>query len=752
MNTSHRTRFWNILLTVILLLSLALTGCSTGEDTDEPQGETETIPTEETETFPSEEGETPEVEPQGEAGTWLVMLYQDADDEVLEQDIFIDLNEAELVGSTEYVTIVAQLDRLDGGFDGGGDETAAKRYLITQDDDLENIGSEELEDLGEINMGDKDTLVDFALWAIENFPADNYVLILSDHGGGWTGGWSDNDPVQGGGLSMEQIDLALGEIIEQAGIGQFELLGFDACLMAQVESLTAITPHARYAVASEETEPSLGWAYASFLGPLTENPAMDGADLSRAIVESYIVQDFRLVDDEARRSFLGGDYSTEAAVEYLAKDITLTAVDLSQMGALNQALNDLAVALASDDPTVAAAARAYAQSYKDVFGKKEDPAFLDLGHFAALAAEESGDEDVIAAAQALLDQVQATVVAERHGDQRPGSTGFSIYFPDSDLYGLTLTGTTSLDYTSSVSRFAAASLWDDFLTAYYTGSEIDPGSADLSVLEPAFPSEDLAALAERSKPAADVTPASPVSGDIAVEPLEVSADEIPTDGVVTINTTVSGSNVAYIYIYTIYYNEEDDSYLTADVSFIAADAVKEVGGVTYPDWGDSGEVAIEFDWEPTVYFLSDGNEENDQFALFEPEVYGATSEDDVYTVYGLFAFGGSGEPLEAMLQFDGNGDMRSAWVFSGDEQAGRPRQVTPEPGDTFTIWDEWMEYDEAEQDWVYNYYEGGTITFGETPLTMVPYYAFPGVYEVGIVAVDFDGNLVEEYAEIIVTE
>ncbi len=737
MNTSHRTRFWNFLLTVILLLSLALTSCSTGEETDVPQDEIETAPA--------------QVEPQGEAGTWLVMLYQDADDEVLEQDIFIDLNEAELVGSTEYVTIIAQLDRLDGGFDGGGDETTAKRYLITQDDDLENIASEELEDLGEINMGDMDTLVDFAVWAIESYPADNYVLILSDHGGGWTGGWSDNDPVQGGGLSMEQIDLALGEIIEQTGIGQFEMLGFDACLMAQVESLTAIAPHARYAVASEETEPSLGWAYASFLEPLTQNPGMDGAGLSRAIVESYITQDFRLVDDEARRSFLGGDYSTEAAVEYMAKDITLTAVDLSQMSALNQALNDLAAALASDDPAVAAAARAYAQSYKDVFGKKEAPAFIDLGHFAALAAEESDDEAVVAAAQALLDQVQAAVVAERHGDQRPGSTGFSIYFPNSDLYGLTLTGASSLDYTSSVSRFAAASLWDDFLTAYYTGGEVDPDSADLSVLEPAFPSEELAALADRSKPAADVTPVSPVAGSITVEPLEISAEEIPTDGVVTINTTVSGSNVAYIYIYTIFYNEEDDSYLTADIDFITADSVKEVGGVTYPDWGD-GEIPIELDWEPTVYFLSDGNEENDQFALFEPEVYGAASEDDVYTVYGLYAFGGSGEPLEAMLQFDGNGDMRSAWVFSGDEQAGRPRQVTPEPGDTFTIWDEWMEYDEAGQDWVYNYYEGGTITFGETPLTMVPYYAFPGVYEIGIVAVDFDGNLVEEYAEVIVSE
>ena len=31
------------------------------------------------------------------------MLYQDADDKILEKDIFLDLNEAERVGSTDQV-------------------------------------------------------------------------------------------------------------------------------------------------------------------------------------------------------------------------------------------------------------------------------------------------------------------------------------------------------------------------------------------------------------------------------------------------------------------------------------------------------------------------------------------------------------------------------------------------------------------------------------------------------------------------
>ena len=42
---------------------------------------------------------------------WLVMMYQDADDQILEQDIYMDLNEAEKVGSSDRVTIVSQFDR-----------------------------------------------------------------------------------------------------------------------------------------------------------------------------------------------------------------------------------------------------------------------------------------------------------------------------------------------------------------------------------------------------------------------------------------------------------------------------------------------------------------------------------------------------------------------------------------------------------------------------------------------------------------
>lgn len=120
--------------------------------------------------------------------TWLVMLYEDADDKILEQDVCVDLNEAERVGSSDTVRIVAQLDRFKGGYTGDGDWTSTRRFYVTQDNDLQHIGSQLVADLGEKNMADPETLIDFVTWAMQTFPADKYALILSDHGMGWPGG------------------------------------------------------------------------------------------------------------------------------------------------------------------------------------------------------------------------------------------------------------------------------------------------------------------------------------------------------------------------------------------------------------------------------------------------------------------------------------------------------------------------------------------------------------------------------------
>ena len=71
----------------------------------------------------------------------------------------------ELVGSNPQMNIVVQLDRAQGAFNGDGDWTDTRRYLVTQDNDVNTITSPVVESIGEADMGNPQTLVDFVSWA-----------------------------------------------------------------------------------------------------------------------------------------------------------------------------------------------------------------------------------------------------------------------------------------------------------------------------------------------------------------------------------------------------------------------------------------------------------------------------------------------------------------------------------------------------------------------------------------------------------
>ncbi|HEY6073954.1 MAG TPA: clostripain-related cysteine peptidase, partial [Anaerolineales bacterium] len=431
---------------------------------------------------------TPPVPAASSGNTWTVMLYQDADDEILEKDIFVDFNEAERVGSSDNVRIVSQIDRFAGAYQGDGNWTGARRYYLTQDNDLAHINSQLAQDLGEVDMSDGNSLVDFVKWAASNFPADHYVLILSDHGMGWPGGWSDpapggsdnnNAPLAsrlGENIYLDELDKALQASRQAAGIDKFDIVGMDACLMAQLEVMAALQPHAHYAVASEETEPSLGWAYASFLGDLVRNPDMDAAQLSKLIVQSYIQDDQRITDPAARADFLsqgspmGGIFgynpaSADQVVAQLEQSVTISAMNLDTLPALMDSMNSFAYSLQNEDQQLVAEARSYTQSYTSIFGRQVPPAYIDLGHFALLLENNTSNSSVKAAAAQLVSSLQNTVIAERHGNGKKGSTGLAIYFPNSTLYSSPLAGPQS--YNLIASRFANASLWDDFLGFHY---------------------------------------------------------------------------------------------------------------------------------------------------------------------------------------------------------------------------------------------------------------------------------------------
>ncbi|MCB8928375.1 MAG: hypothetical protein H6652_22445 [Ardenticatenaceae bacterium] len=672
--------------------------------------------------------------------TWTVMLYQDADDKILEEDIFLDMNEAERIGSSENVQIVAQLDRFSGGFSGDGNWTTARRYYVTRDNDLQTINSELVEDLGEVNMADGQTLVDFVVWAVENYPADKYVLIMSDHGIGWPGGWSDPDPnvpadrslpitaALGNDLFLMEIDEALTEIRAQTGIDQFELIGMDACLMGGVEIFSALAPHARYAVASQEVEPALGWAYAGFLEELTTNPGIDGADLGRLIVDSYIRDDQRILDPEARQGLLGGsnplgglfglfggqsNISTQQLVTQMEQNVTLTAADLSQVPALVDSINTLSLALSRDSQQTIAQTRTYAQSFTSVFGNNVPPSYIDLGHFAQLLAQNSGNSEVDQAINGVLQAIEQVVIAEKHGPNKPGSTGVSIYFPNSQLYGNPITGPQS--YTAVANTFTNASLWDDFLAFHYTG---EPFSA--SDVGAAIPTTAVR---------------GPGTGDITIAPITTSSDEAAPGEPVLLTTEISGENIGYVKLMVGFLDTAANSLLVIDSDYLESSDTREVGGLYYPVWPDEPFV-LEFEWEPVVFAISDGNDSI--VTLFQPQTYGASFEDATYAVDGIYTYNDGAQRMARLLFRDGV--LQQVYGFNNEDGTGGPREIIPQAGDQFTVLERWMDLDANGNVTETVTEEAGTLTFSDQTLIWVDLDAAVGEYVVGFIVEDFDGN------------
>ncbi len=691
-------------------------------------------------------GFTPPAGLSGDGQTWLVMLYQDADDKILEQDIYLDLNEAERVGSSERVHIVAQLDRYQGGYTGDGNWSTTKRFYVTRDTDLSRIGSQEIADLGEVNMADGDTLVDFVTWAMETFPADRHVLILSDHGMGWPGGWTDPAPGGRGGdaialadmgdhLFLMELDEALQEIRSRTGLDKFELVGMDACLMGHLEVFTMLAPHARYAVASQETEPALGWAYTSFLGALAANPNLDGRQLGALIVDSYIQEDQRIVDDQARAEFLsrgsplGGTWGLPTAqqlAQQMEGGITLATVDLGAIQALNSSVNGLAYALQGVSQNQVARARSYAQSFTSIFGQQVPPSYLDLGHFTQLLRTEAGSAEVGRAADEVLAALGRAIIAEKHGHKKPGATGVSIYFPNSQIYQSRYAGPQS--YTTVAGRFANESLWDDFLTFHYTGRPFQPTSGAISV------------------PDRSATIEGPGAGAIEVSPVQASSDVAAPGQPIVLSTDISGENIGYVLLFVGFYDQSANSIFVVDNDYLEGGETREIDGVYYPDWGSS-DFTMEFEWEPIVFAISDGVDS--VVALFKPEVYGATFEEAVYSVDGIYTYAADGESRYARLYFS-NGVLRQVFGFTGEAGVGAPREITPNTGDTFTVLDTWMDMDSSGNPAGTVSLEGGTLTFGDQMFTWEELDAAPGVYVVGFVVKDLDGNSYESLGVITV--
>ncbi len=157
---------------------------------------------------------------------------------------------------------------------------AVERYLY------DTNGLQRVESLPDADMGDANTLADFVRYGAQ-IAADHRVFVFWDHGGGSAAGVCFDERT-GNCLDLNEIRQAFTATHQpSADNPPFEMIGFDACLMATYDTVNTLDGLARFMTASEEVEPGLGWNYTGWLGALVQNPAMGGAKLGQVICDTY---------------------------------------------------------------------------------------------------------------------------------------------------------------------------------------------------------------------------------------------------------------------------------------------------------------------------------------------------------------------------------------------------------------------------------------------------------------------------------
>jgi hypothetical protein len=266
---------------------------------------------------------------------------------------------------------------------------------------VENNDLTMLETMEPKNMGESATLSEFITYAQTNYPADHKALVMWNHGAGSVIGFGVDEIFNYDGLVLSEMTDAFASSYD----GQpFEMIGFDACLMASVEMASVASPYARYMVASEEVEPGSGWDYGYFLEALGGDTGMTGAELGQVISDGYFAR--------SQGSGMEGD-------------LTCSVIDLSKIDEIEAMLGAYASSLdgqLAQQQTVEILAEA--RHNADKYGEEPNATLnmIDFYHFIQL--QEGGP-----AAEQLMAAIKDAVVYERSGEQQPNSYGLSIYFP-----------------------------------------------------------------------------------------------------------------------------------------------------------------------------------------------------------------------------------------------------------------------------------------------------------------------------------
>lgn len=336
--------------------------------------------------------------------TWAIYWYLCGSDLESEAEAAtLDLMEMMEVDLPDNVQIIIQTGGADSWQNDFVDADYTERFVYSSEG-LEKVDQQPL-----ANMGDPATLADFLTFCQENYPADKTGVIFWNHGGGSVSGAAFDENYEYDALTLSEFYEGFNMACELSPEDQpFEFVGFDACLMATIDTAYVFSDIAKYMVASEELEPGIGWSYTGWLQALADNPGMDGAMLGKEICDSYI----------------------EGCEEYWQEDeVTLSVVDLSKVQPLVEAYEAMgaeALTYALEDNSFFGDFGREAVSSENYGGNTRDQGYsnlVDLGHLA-----KNCEEILPEMSQTVLDCIDDCVTYKVNGPYRKHATGLSCYF------------------------------------------------------------------------------------------------------------------------------------------------------------------------------------------------------------------------------------------------------------------------------------------------------------------------------------
>ncbi|GAB3247194.1 clostripain-related cysteine peptidase [Nocardioides dilutus] len=345
---------------------------------------------------------------------WTLMIYDVADTSNIANDMISNLAAFTAIPEMENVNIVALVDlpeQTDPGYPqatlpGLAPFTTAK--LVVLEDGRWN----EIRDYGEISMGRPDVLATFIEESADRFPASKYGLVLSDHGGAWSGGYADTGPPSTSQLTIADMRAGIITGMQRGDIDEFEFIDHDSCLMAAYEAASALGPLAKVHVASEEVTFGDFTLDTDAIASLGED--VSGEEWGLANIEGY-----------AQTADNYGD---------IAAFSVLSVVDGAAMKRLDAALEAFsAVAVANMEEIAPEIARARSRSLEFVtglLGEEEGGGFsvVDLGDFLRQLENVPPEVEVARdAAYAALDAAVLHQVTRRATQQ---ATGLNVFFPE----------------------------------------------------------------------------------------------------------------------------------------------------------------------------------------------------------------------------------------------------------------------------------------------------------------------------------